>query len=168
MLPAYFANMAPVLTKNGFKELKIPIDFNLKFEKQPIFGKHKTFRGLIFGTIFAIAISFIQYSLHNAGILTNLELFDYSNWLTIGFLLGFGAILGDLAKSFFKRRLDIKPGRPFIPFDQLDFVIGSLLLVYPFVELSPAKIALIIVLSFFLHIIINHLAFYTKVRAEKW
>jgi hypothetical protein len=32
----------------------------------------------------------------------------------------------DSVKSFVKRRVGIAPGAPWIPFDQLDFVIGAL------------------------------------------
>jgi len=39
--------------------------------------------------------------------------FDYTevNILIIGFLFGFGALLGDLVESFFKRRIGIESGK---------------------------------------------------------
>jgi len=82
--------------------------------------------------------------------------------------MGFGAIFGDLVESFVKRRLNYESGRPFIPFDQIDFVLGALIFVYPLVVLSLNKIIVIILLSFVLHIIVNHIAFYMGVRNEKW
>ena len=167
-MPAYFANMAPVIVKDGFKSLKIPIDFNKKIFGKGIFGKNKTFRGLVFGILFAIIITFVQFILYNNGILTGLALIDYSNWLFIGLLMGSGAIFGDLAESFIKRRLNLVPGVSFIPFDQLDFVIGALIFVYPLAILSLNKIILILLLSLVLHVVVNHIAFYTKVRKEKW
>jgi len=63
MLPAYFANMAPVIMKNIFKNLAFPIDLNKKINNKPIFGKNKTFRGLFFGILFAIIISLNIFSL---------------------------------------------------------------------------------------------------------
>jgi len=168
MLPAYFANMAPVIVKKIFNNLKIPIDFNKKIGNKEIFGKNKTFRGLIFGIIFAIIITFIQYLFYNNNIFVSFSIVDYSNWLLIGFLMGFGAIFGDLVESFVKRRLDYKPGKSFIPFDQLDFVIGALIFIYPLNVLSLNKIIVILILSFVLHIIVNHLAFYIGIRKEKW
>lgn len=167
MLPAYFANMAPVIVKK-INILNLSIDFNKKINNKPIFGRNKTFRGLFFGIIFAIAVSYVQYYFYNNDIFYDLALADYSNWLLLGFLMGFGAIFGDLVKSFVKRRLNYKPGKPFVPWDQTDFVIGALIFVLPLVELSIDKIATIIILSFILHIIVNHLAFYTKIRKEKW
>ena len=168
MLPAYFANMAPVMTKKIFNNLKIPIDFNKKINNKPIFGQNKTFRGLIFGVIFAIIIAFIQSVFYNNNILLDISLVDYSNWLLIGFLLGLGAIFGDLIESFVKRRLNYEPGKSFVPFDQLDFVIGALIFIYPIVSLSLNKILIILILSFVLHVLVNHISFYTSVRKEKW
>ena len=168
MLPAYFANMAPVIVKGSFKSLKIPLDFNKKINKKPIFGENKTFRGLIFGVLFAVIIAYLQFLLYNNNILADIAIIDYSNWLLIGFLLGSGAIFGDLVESYVKRRMDYKPGKPFVPFDQIDFVIGALIFIYPLVILSLDKIMIILFLSFILHIIVNHIAFYMNIRREKW
>ena len=167
MLPAYFANMAPVLVKK-INFLKIPIDFGEKINNKPIFGKNKTFRGLVFGVLFAVIIAYIQFIYYENNIFSDLVLIDYSNWLLIGLLLGFGAIIGDLVESFIKRRLNYESGKPFVPFDQIDFVLGALIFVFPIVFLSINKIFIIILLSFVLHIIVNHSAFYLKIRNEKW
>ncbi|MFH0867860.1 MAG: CDP-2,3-bis-(O-geranylgeranyl)-sn-glycerol synthase [Candidatus Woesearchaeota archaeon] len=167
ILPAYFANMAPVIVKK-INFLKIPIDFNKTLNNKPIFGKNKTIRGLIFATIFATIITYLQFLLYKNNILTNLAITNYSNWLLMGFLMGFGAIFGDLIESFVKRRLNYKPGKPFIPFDQTDFVIGALIFVYPLVKLPLNKIIIILLLSFILHVLVNHFAYYTKIRKEKW
>lgn len=160
--------MAPVIVKNIFNKLKVPIDFNKKINNKPVFGRNKTFRGLIFGVLFAIVIAYLQFLLHSNNIFVDISIVDYSNWLSIGFLLGFGAIFGDLVESFVKRRMDYKPGKAFVPFDQLDFVVGALIFVVPLVVLSLNKILVILLLSFVLHIIVNHLAFYLKIRKEKW
>lgn len=168
ILPAYFANMAPVIVKDYFKKLAIPIDFGKTFGDKPIFGGHKTFRGLIFGVLFAIILTYAQYLLYRNNIFTDFAIVDYSNWLLIGFLLGLGTMIGDLIKSFFKRRLGYEPGKPFIPFDQTDFIIGALVFTYPIAKLSFYKMLLIWTVSFVLHIIVNHIAFFTGVRKEKW
>jgi CDP-2,3-bis-(O-geranylgeranyl)-sn-glycerol synthase len=168
MLPVYFANMAPVIVKNIFLNLKRPIDFNKKINDKPIFGKNKTFRGLIFGIVFAIMITGTQSILYRNNIFVDLSVVDYSNWLLIGFLMGFGAIFGDLVGSFIKRRLNYASGKSFILLDQLDFVIGALIFVSPLVILELNKIIIILILSFFLDIIVNHFAFYEGIRQEKW
>ncbi len=167
MLPAYFANMAPVIVKK-INFIKIPIDFGKTLDNKPIFGKNKTFRGLVFGVLFAVIIAYIQYIFYQNNIFLDLALIDYSNWLLLGFLMGFGAIFGDLIESFVKRRLDYEPGKAFVPWDQTDFVLGALIFVYPIVALSMEKIAIIIILSFILHIMVNHSAYFLKIRNEKW
>lgn len=167
ILPAYFANMAPVIVKK-INFLKIPIDFNKKINDKPIFGKNKTFRGLVFGIIFAMIITYLQSLLYKNGLFVEISITDYSNWGLIGFLMGFGAIFGDLVESFVKRRLNYEPGKSFVPFDQLDFVVGALIFVYPLVTLSLNKIIIILLLSFVLHVIVNHFAFYMGIRKEKW
>ena len=168
ILPAYFANMAPVVAKNIFRKLTFPIDFNIKLDKYTIFGENKTYRGLIAGIIAAIGIAYVQFFLYSNNILSELAIVDYSNWLVIGVLLGFGAMFGDMVKSFVKRRLGLKPGTPFVPFDQLDFVFGSLIFIYPVARLSMEKMAIILFISFILHMVINHIAFYTGIRKERW
>ena len=167
ILPAYFANMAPVIVKR-VNIFNFPLDFDKKINNKPIFGKNKTFRGLVFGVLFAIIISFSQFLFYNNGLFVGISIVDYSNWLLIGILLGFGAIFGDLIESFVKRRLDYGPGKSFIPFDQIDFVLGALIFISFIVDLTLNKIIIIIVLSFVLHIIVNHIAFYTGMRNEKW
>jgi len=167
MLPAYFANMAPVMIRK-INLFSYPVDFNKRLGNKPVFGKNKTFRGLVFGIAFAVVVAYIQHSFYDANFFRGVSFFDYKNWLLFGFLMGSGALIGDLVKSFFKRRLGIKPGERFIPFDQTDFVIGSLLLIMPVFSLTLGIFAASLLLSFVLHIITNHLAFYLKVRNEKW
>jgi CDP-2,3-bis-(O-geranylgeranyl)-sn-glycerol synthase len=165
MLPAYVANMTPVFLR-GVNLLNYPLDFNKSFRGQPLLGKNKTFRGLFFGTLFAVAMAYIQHLLqastfHAPGI-------DYSNWFWLGFLLGFGALFSDTVKSFFKRRLGKKPGERFLPWDQLDFAIGALVFV-SLVYVPPLAVVVIsIVASFFLQIATVHVGFYLGIRKEKW
>lgn len=165
MLPAYFANMAPVIVKNFLKPLAKPIDMGIRLKGKPLFGKNKTWRGLIFGILFGIILAYFQSLLN-----IKIEIIDYSNWLLFGFLSGLGAILGDMIESSFKRQLNRKPGDPFIPWDQLDFVFGSLVLTYWLIPITIRYqvILTIIIISPLLHIVVNHFAFYTKIRKEKW
>ena len=167
MLPAYFANMAPVMVKK-ISLFAVPIDLNKQLNGKPILGKNKTFRGLIFGVIFAIVITYFQHLFYNIEYFKNASFFSYQNWLLFGFLMGFGALTGDLIKSFFKRRLGIKPGEKFIPFDQTDFVLGALIFVMPVFDVTLKIFITSILLSFVLHIAVNHIAFYLKIRNEKW
>jgi len=165
MLPAYFANMAPVIVRNWIKSFNTAIDFGKKWKGKPIFGKNKTWRGLIFGVIFGIIVAYAQYLINSPW-----NLVDYSDWFLIGGLMGFGAILGDMIESFIKRRIGIKSGQPFIPWDQIDFIIGGLLFSFFLIpkELLLTTIITIIIISPFLHMAVNHFAYYLKIRNEKW
>ena len=167
MMPAYFANMAPVIVKK-VNFLAFPIDFGKKISSKPLLGRNKTFRGMFFGIIFAIVIAYLQFSLYNLEFFRDVSFFSYQNWLLIGFLMGFGALMGDLAKSFFKRRLGIKPGERFVPFDQTDFVVGALVFIIPVFSVTLKIFIVSLLLSFVLHIAVNHIAFYLKIRNEKW
>ncbi|HLD88615.1 MAG TPA: CDP-2,3-bis-(O-geranylgeranyl)-sn-glycerol synthase [Candidatus Nanoarchaeia archaeon] len=165
MLPAYFANMAPVFFRK-IKFLDIPIDVNKKFLGKPIFGKNKTYRGLFFGILLGFLVFLLQKSLSEQ--LNAISLIDYSSVpLILGILLSAGAIVGDLIKSFIKRRIRIKEGQPFIPFDQLDFALGALLFSFAYIPNWQSAVVILAV-SPILHIIVNHLAFYLKIRKEKW
>ena len=119
-------------------------------------------------TFLIFGVSVMNKFLYQFSLFRIISFTDYSNWLTIGFLLGFGALFGDSVKSFFKRRLSIKPGRPFIPLDQLDYSIGSLLFVSIIFIPSWQAILTIIIANFILHIIANHLAYYLKLSDVKW
>ncbi|MFN3301915.1 MAG: CDP-archaeol synthase [Patescibacteria group bacterium] len=159
-LPAYAANIAASIFK--FKFLDFPIS-------KKIFGSHKTYAGFFSGTIFAIFIVLIQKIFFNLSFFQKISYLNYSkNFLLIGFLLGFGALFGDLIKSFFKRRLKIQPGQRWIPFDQIDYTLGALLFI-SFIWLPSLEFIFIsIILNFFLHIFINHLGFWLALRKSKW
>ncbi len=169
ILPAYFGNMIPVLLRKRFKFLAKPIDRGIKYHGKPLFGKNKTWRGLIAAMVIGAVVFHIQLMLYNRGIGTSITLFDYSSFCFLfGALLGLGAIVGDLIESFFKRRVGIKPGKPWIPFDQLDFIIGALLIsCFAFVPPWQTWVTLLLLTPLF-HIATNHIAFFLKIRKEKW
>lgn len=167
MLPAYFANMTPVFARK-FPFLNYPVDFGKKLGGIRIFGAHKTYRGLVFGILAAIILAYIQFVVYDYSFFNSLSFFDYSNWLLFGLLMGAGAVLGDTIKSFFKRRAGVKPGQRFIFWDQLDYVFGALLFVWIVFDLNIKMIITIIIVSFFLHIIINHIGYYLGIRDVKW
>ena len=55
--------------------------------------------------------------------------------ILILFSLCFGALLGDVIESFFKRRVGKDRGQDWIPFDQLDFLVGALIFSFLMSEL---------------------------------
>lgn len=172
MLPAYFANMAPVFAqKLGLlKFLTRPVDNGHTLGGKPIFGANKTWRGFVVGIITAMATAWLQNFLYPISFFNAISLINYPkiNFWAVGFLLGFGALFGDLVKSFFKRRRNIAPGAPWIPFDQIDFVIGALVFM-SFVFRPPWEMMLIILLvTPFLHILTNQVGYLLKIKDTKW
>ena len=173
LLPAYWANMAPVLLRKKLIKMAVPIDRGKSWRGQRILGDHKTVRGFVAGIVIAIIVALIQAMMYRFSAFERISLVDYADWsygfsIVLGLLLGAGALLGDLVKSFIKRRVGIQPGKPFIPFDQLDFTIGALALSALIVNFTLPIIITCIVLSILLHILTNHLAFFFKIRQEKW
>ena len=167
MLPAYFANMSPVIFRK-INFLDVPVDFGKKISNKPLFGKNKTFRGFFFGIVIAIMVSYFQFLLFNADFFSRLSFTNYGNWILFGFFMGFGALTGDLVKSFFKRRIGIKPGHKFIPFDQTDLTIGSLLLASIIFDLTLKIFIACLLITFVLDVTVNHIAFHLKIRNEAW
>lgn len=125
-MPAYLANMSPVLVKRRFSALAVPIDGRRTLGGKRILGDHKTWRGLLAGIITGTVVYEFQRLTYEVGLVRDLALIDYSTSpLLPGLLLGLGTGVGDAVKSFFKRRLDIAPGKSWFIFDQLDFVVGA-------------------------------------------
>jgi len=145
ILPAYIANLSG-LAFGG----TTPVDFGKNFiDNRRIFGDGVTWKGLIFGTITGTLVGAIE------GVI----IWDPIYGLTIGFLLSFGALLGDAAGSFIKRRIGIGRGRPAPILDQLDFIAGALILASLYTTISLDTIIIIAVLTFILHIITNMIAY---------
>lgn len=159
-LPAYAANMAPVFVKK-LDMFDWPVDAGTG-----ILGSHKTWRGIFFGIGAAILVAYIQS--RYAASFPNLSIANYEEWIGLGFLLGLGALAGDSVKSYFKRKKRIKPGGRWIPWDQIDYVIGGLALSY-FVFFPGLRIAVILLFaSFILHYIVSWIGYDFGLRRHPW
>ncbi len=172
-LPAYVANMAPVfaLKYGWFPYLNKPVDFGKKFKGEPLFGHHKTIRGFVAGIIGAyltILFQYLQYErfgfLHSASILA----YDQYNLILLGILFGFGALFGDLVKSFFKRRVKIKSGEKFIPFDQIDYTLGVIIFMAPVFFPGFLFCAIGLVLNTGLHFATNGVGYLLGIKEVWW
>ncbi|MCR4335306.1 MAG: CDP-2,3-bis-(O-geranylgeranyl)-sn-glycerol synthase [archaeon] len=159
LAPMYFANSSAMLFGG-----KTPIDFGKNFlDGKRLFGDGKTFKGLFFGTLIGTIISAIILTF-----LPELTLLLTPNYLLLGFLLSGGALIGDIAGSFFKRRNEIKQGGEVLFLDQLDFVIGgmiigSLVYVPTFYEIIYA-----IIITLIVHRASNFVAYKIKLKKVPW
>ena len=130
MLPAYIANPSAALFGGGK-----PIDFGKKFsDGKRILGDGKTFRGFATGVACGMAVGALQILLaphiapHLAGIVDPGLL---QTWTAAAVItMPIGALLGDIVKSFFKRRIGYERGAMLPIADQLDFVAGAWLLTF--------------------------------------
>lgn len=162
--PAYIANSTPILL------LLIPA---IRRHNRPIWesklGHHKTWAGLIGGTIAAILTSIVQFGVRDSSLVSDIALL-YSTLphsILVGFLLGFGALGGDAAKSFFKRRLGIHPGEPLPVIDGIDYVLGSLILLSPLYIPPVTDIIILLLISPVLNLIANTFS-YTLGWKKTW
>jgi CDP-2,3-bis-(O-geranylgeranyl)-sn-glycerol synthase len=121
----------PGILKSGLAKLAVPIDFGREWRGKEILGDNKTWRGLLVGTIAGILTAGVQALLFlNVGFFRENTAVDYGkvNFILFGALMGGGALLGDAVKSFVKRRLDKPSGKPWFPWDQLDWITGAIVL----------------------------------------
>lgn len=140
--PSYVANAAPLVFGGGR-----PLDGGRNFlDGQPIFGSHKTVRGLVAGIVAGSVLGAAE------------SLFD-SRLFVAGFMIAIGAVLGDLLGAFVKRRLKIKPGNQFPIVDQLDFVLGGLALGLFFFPMSLLSILTVVLVTPPIHLGTNYGAY---------
>lgn len=171
-LPAYMANMAPVLVQR-VPIFDAAIDGGKSWRGERIFGAHKTFRGFFSGVIGAVGTILLQRALMQseffaANSLVPYHIFPLTTLLFLGFLMGAGALLGDLVKSFFKRRIGIEPGKPWTGFDQLDFVVGALVLSRLIFPLPMLHVLIIAILTPLLHLAVNGGAYTLGLKKVWW
>lgn len=154
MAPAYAANMAPPFVRY-WRGWNRPIS-------RRWLGTHKTVVGFGLGVVAAVVATFIQSRIGWDGALV-----AYEHWATLGLRFGVGAMAGDVAKSFVKRRAGIAPGDPWIPWDQIDFVLGALTLVWGAAALSWADLVIVLLLSGIGHVLVNRLGYWLGIRDAK-
>ena len=96
------------------------------------------------------------------------SVFFYPNLMIAAILASLGALLGDLAGAFVKRRLKISPGRSLPVFDQLDFVVGAILLVSPIVSLSLGAALILVLVTPPIHLLTNLGAYVLGLKSTRW
>jgi CDP-2,3-bis-(O-geranylgeranyl)-sn-glycerol synthase len=166
MLPAYVPNSAAALFGGG-----MPIDGGRTHrDGRRILGDGKTWRGFILGVAAGIVIGLLQIwirQLPGFGLLPALT-------VPVVILLATGALLGDLVKSYLKRRLGRERGAPWLIADQYDLVAGAFALVllfdYPwFISTMTLPILVIIlIITPILHKTVNVIGYLMRVKEVPW
>ena len=152
VFPAYCANGTPVLAGGGTK-----MDFGKNFvDGKRIFGNNKTFRGFFFGWAIGMLVGSIEYMV-----------FPGFPVLFI-VLTPLGALLGDLAGAFLKRRLGITPGGLLPIVDQIDFVLGALVFALPLMIVYWQLAVTVLLITPPIHLFTNFIAYKMKLKRHPW
>jgi CDP-2,3-bis-(O-geranylgeranyl)-sn-glycerol synthase len=153
VFPAYCANAIPVIAGGG-----LPMDFGKNFpDGRPIFGKNKTFRGFFSGLAVGTTVGLAESALLHYHVL-------------FGLFLSLGALFGDLAGAFLKRRLGLAPGELLPIVDQVDFTVGAILFSLP-VSLSWLSWQLtlaVLIITPPIHLVTNFVAYKLRLKDNPW
>ena len=168
MLPAYIPNNAAVLFGGGR-----PIDGGRTMGGRRLLGDGKTWRGTAAGWLAGVGVALLLRELRApAGDALGVALPGIP--LAAAVALPLGAMLGDIGASFLKRRTGRERGAPFPGVDQLDFVVGALLLgavAAPswFLDTFTLPVlAVVLVATPVLHVLTNAVAYLLGLKSEPW
>jgi CDP-2,3-bis-(O-geranylgeranyl)-sn-glycerol synthase len=159
-LPPMVANGSPVVISKIIKTH--PIDMGKSWKDgRRILGEGKSIEGaiggILAGWITALIIGYAYGALQTLSI--------------TGLVSSFGAMCGDIIKSFFKRRLGLERGKMLPIADQLDFYLGATLAIYLCRNCARPGIGVFILgllLIPFLHIFTNKIAYKLKLKNVPW
>jgi len=152
IVPTYCTNGAPVLFGGG---RAIDLGRSLS-DGQRILGDHKTVRGFAAGFTVGCVVAVVESQLVRGDL------------LAVGILASLGALLGDLAGAFIKRRLKIKPGGLLPGVDQLDFVVGAVLLVSLAYQITLGSLLVLILVTPPIHLLTNVGAYFLRLKSNYW
>jgi CDP-2,3-bis-(O-geranylgeranyl)-sn-glycerol synthase len=166
MLPAYIPNSAAAALGGGRA-----IDGGLTWrDGKRLLGDGKTIRGFCGGVAVGCLAGWLQIIAQGSPVLASLP---QMSPLPV-FLLATGALVGDMVKSFFKRRAGIERGGnwPFV--DQYDFVAGAFLFLFigdpafAFSVLTLPVVITILIITPILHRVVNIIGYKLGVKDVPW
>jgi len=160
ILPAYIANSSAALYGGG-----IPLDFGRNLRKHRIFGGGKTFIGLFIGVLCGTVAGNVEGFFLQG---TSFAIGDIIFYSELGFLLSLGAMLGDLTASFIKRRLGYATGQMLPIIDQLDFVVGAIILGSTLYRPSFEMVVFLIIVTPLIHVLLNAIGYLLKLKKVPW
>ena len=188
IFPAYLANAVAVPVTKKLKNLH-PIDGGKKLLGQRVFGDGKTIEGFLLASIIGCIGGLVQVLVSPLFLAPSLAWHDFYGSFLVpstdieqyisasipaivrALIFPPGAMLGDLLGSFIKRRLRIERGAPAPVLDQLDFIVGVLLFSMlfsavgaSFLQLDIKYLVTILVLTPFIHRVVNKLAYKLRVK----
>jgi CDP-2,3-bis-(O-geranylgeranyl)-sn-glycerol synthase len=166
LIPAYAANGFPPFARG-----KRPIDFGKRLaDGHRIFGNGKTIEGFVLGMaagiFYAGVLSWLAPTLNAYAAIWGVTLPRMS--LFIGFMIALGALIGDLAGSFIKRRLGLARGTSVLFLDQLNFVVGALLFAYAFTQITLWMVVIALIITPALHRLVCMIGYALGLKGVPW
>lgn len=168
MLPAYVPNNVAVLAGGGR-----PIDGGRTLGDRRLLGDGKTWRGTAAGTLAGVALAVGLNAVRpDAAAALGGTLPAFPLRAALG--LALGAMLGDIGASLVKRRLGRQRGAAVPGLDQLDFVVGALVLAavlapsWTLITFSLPRLAVVVVATPLLHVTTNAGAYLLGLKSEPW
>lgn len=178
-LPAYAANVLAVVVGGG-----APIDGGrVHADGKRVLGDGKTWRGLliapILATLLAVLLHWAAPRLAGWGVTG----FGESPWYLVhAWAMATGALVGDVGKSYIKRRLDKPRGEMWLGPDQYDFVLGGLLFallgslltlpatggIWLLQALTLGPLLVILILTPGLHLLVNVIGYWLGLKEVPW
>ena len=156
-LPAFVANQLPGLAAKFNLPGNMPVSVRW-------LGTNKTWAAYYTAGLAGVVTIYLQRQFPIPHVQILVDYHRHELWL-VGLLFGLGAVLGDHIESFFKRRMGIKPGESWWPFDQLDYVAGSLISTAPLVEwIGWLRLTAIFVTVLLLAWPVNYIGYKLKIR----
>ncbi len=168
LLPSYTPNNFAVVFGGGK-----PIDLGRNFiDGGRLLGDGKTIRGFVAGGFGGLLVAHLQLLLENLSGLNIYSSLVYTSFLGIVVGLSFGALIGDMMGSFFKRRFRVERGGVLPLVDQLDFLVIALVAAslspdFSTVFTIPVIIAALIITPF-LHVLTNFIAYKLGLKEVPW
>ena len=158
-IPIYISNGLALVFGGG-----PAMDFGKRFfDGKELLGEGKTFRGTLAGIFFgSLGGAIVAVFIPQLAAFLPVDYFQYA------VLLSMGAMLGDIAASFVKRRLGIERGAHFFLIDQLDFLVGGIALGAIMFVPAPEQVVFLAVFTFSMHKFANLIAFQSRMKKVPW
>ena len=185
LMPVILAGIANMIfcKSSLLDSVNQPIDAGRQLgDGRRLFGANKTWMGFWGMVVWGLLAQLIwSYFLARQPDLEKLHLIyaHYPNKLAtnfpLGILLGLAYVVFELPNSYLKRRLDISPGKtakdawkyPFILLDQIDSLIGILLVLHLYISLDWAQVIGLLLVGTLTHLGVNRLLYLAKLRQNR-